>query len=83
MSFIASRMPPRIEWCSCVKWLTSVTMTSESVVDRKRMPWVLSLSRSTTVFTRLPLCASAIVLGPIDESIGCAFSQLVDEPVVE
>ena len=60
MSFIVSAMPARIESCSCVKWSMSVAMTSESVVERKRMPWPLSSSRSSTVFTRLPLCASAM-----------------------
>jgi len=83
ISFIASRMPPRIACCFCVKWLMRVTITSESVVDRKRMPTPLSRSRSSTVLTRLPLCASAIVLGPIELSIGWAFSQFVEEPVVE
>ena len=83
ISFIVSRMPPRSELCSWVKWSTSVAMTSESVVERKRMPWPFIRSRSSTVLTRLPLCASAIVLGPIEESIGWAFSHDVEEPVVE
>ena len=59
-------------------------MTSESVVERKRMPLVLERRRAARcVFTRLPLCASAMTWRPIAERCGCAFSQLVDEPVVE
>jgi hypothetical protein len=70
MSFIVSRMPARIESCCCVKWSTRETMTSESVVERKRTPLARMRSRSSIVLTRLPLCASAMVLGPMLDSIG-------------
>ncbi len=72
-----------MEWCTCVKWSTRRTITSESVVERKRTPSACSSSLSDAVFTRLPLWPSAMVLGPIELIIGWAFSHRLPEPVVE
>ena len=61
---------------------TSAAITSVSEVEERRTPRATSSSRSSAVFVRLPLWASATVRAGPCWTIGCAFVQWV-EPVVE
>ena len=60
----------------------SAAITSVSEVDVSRAPAARSSERSSSVFVRLPLCASATVRAGPWWTIGCALAQCVD-PVVE
>ena len=57
-------------------------MISESEPDASLMPSAISSARSSSTFTRLPLCPSATVRALPWWMSGCAFAHLF-APVVE
>ena len=63
-------------------WAISAAIASVSELDRSRICWRASSSRSAVVLVRLPLWPSAIVRPLAWRTTGCAFCQTV-EPVVE
>ena len=54
----------------------SLAATSESVLERKGTPRLMSSARRASEFTRVPLCESAMIVSPMVDMWGCADSQL-------
>src|SRR5438309_1911907 len=65
-------------WDAAIRWM----MTSLSTVDWKIEPRASSRSRSSSAFTRLPLCATARPPRPYSTTSGWAFFRC-DAPAVE
>ena len=71
------RMPSRRWLVRWVKYPMSFVATSESELERNGTPSSMSCRRSSSVFTSVPLCASAMMTSLMVERCGCAASQLL------